>query len=191
MIVKWAQTADGLIARNNFDSKWISNEWSRTLVHKWRAEEDAILVGKNTALYDDPQLGVRDWTGNDPLRIVIDSNLELPGHLKLFDQSVPTLCYNFRISKREGNLEYVLLDRQQPVEHLLTDLHQREVQSLIVEGGAATIDSFLKSGFWDEARIFTSAGVFGNGIAAPRIRDGQLGDTMHIAGDSLSVFIKG
>ena len=111
MILKWAQTADGLIARSNFDSKWISNEWSRTLVHRWRAEEDAILVGKNTAYQDDPQLGVRDWTGHHPLRIVIDRNLELPGHLQLFDQSVATLCYNYRVSKTEQILNiYYLID---------------------------------------------------------------------------------
>jgi len=100
VILKWAQTQDGFIARENFDSKWISGTQSRQLVHQWRAEEQAILVGKNTALHDNPRLNVRDWTGSDPIRVVLDSKLELPTDLHLFDQQIPTL-YLYYPEKRK------------------------------------------------------------------------------------------
>jgi diaminohydroxyphosphoribosylaminopyrimidine deaminase / 5-amino-6-(5-phosphoribosylamino)uracil reductase len=94
VILKWAQTRDGFIARENFDSKWISNSYSRQLVHKWRSEEDAIMVGTQTARYDNPMLNVRDWTGRNPLRIVLDRHMSLKSELHLFDGSQPTLRYN-------------------------------------------------------------------------------------------------
>ena len=107
IILKWAETADGFIARKNFDSKWISNTLSRKLVHKWRTEEDAILVGTNTALYDNPQLNARDWTGNNPVRIVIDRHLKLPADLHLFDEQIPTICYNLIKNRNSGNVTFV------------------------------------------------------------------------------------
>ena len=103
VILKWAETADGFIARENYDSKWISNEFSRQLVHKWRSEEDAILVGKNTALYDNPKLNVRNWTGRDPIRVVIDHNLSLPEELELMSKSEQqTICYNTERDEEKG-----------------------------------------------------------------------------------------
>ena len=125
LILKWAQTQDGFIARENFDSKWISGTQSRQLVHQWRAEEQAILVGKNTALHDNPRLNVRDWTGSDPIRVVLDSKLELPAELHLFDQKIPTLCYNTLKSETLPNLEWVKLPELSP-EALLADLHARK-----------------------------------------------------------------
>src|SRR5690606_13795176 len=105
VILKWAQTLDGFVAREDSTSKWITNASSRQLVHKWRAEEDAIMVGKNTAKYDDPTLNVRDWVGKNPVRLVVDSKLELPNTLKLFDEAVPTICYNTQKDEVKGTLE--------------------------------------------------------------------------------------
>jgi diaminohydroxyphosphoribosylaminopyrimidine deaminase/5-amino-6-(5-phosphoribosylamino)uracil reductase len=168
VILKWAQTQDGFIARENFDSKWISGTQSRQLVHQWRAEEQAILVGKNTALHDNPRLNVRDWTGSDPIRVVLDSKLELPADLHLFDQQIPTLCYTTRKSEKLTNLEWVKLP-QISLEALLADLHARQIQSVLIEGGSQTIHQFLAAGLWDEARVFTASIEFERGIAAPQL----------------------
>jgi diaminohydroxyphosphoribosylaminopyrimidine deaminase/5-amino-6-(5-phosphoribosylamino)uracil reductase len=169
IILKWAQTADGFIARENFDSKWISSEVSRKLVHKWRSEEDAILVGTNTARYDNPKLNIRLWSGLDPIRIVIDKKLTLEKSLHLFDQSQPTICYNLETDEGQPNLEYVKLDSNNFLSELVRDLHQRKIQSVIVEGGATTLQGFIDSQLWDEARIFTSPSSFQTGIKAPII----------------------
>ncbi|QHT72206.1 bifunctional diaminohydroxyphosphoribosylaminopyrimidine deaminase/5-amino-6-(5-phosphoribosylamino)uracil reductase RibD [Rhodocytophaga rosea] len=188
IILKWAQTADGFIARENFDSKWISNDFSRTLVHKWRTEEDAILVGTSTALYDNPQLNVRNWHGENPLRLVIDLNLRLPSHLHLFDRKQPTICYNLHKAGTEENLIWVQL--QQPdnsLQEILQDLYARKVQSVIVEGGSKILNSFIEKGLWDEARIFESPQVFGNGIAAPVLR-AKAKKTENFFGDKLITF---
>lgn len=170
VILKWAQTADGFVARKDLSSKWISNFSSRQLVHKWRAEEDAIMVGKNTAKYDNPALNVRDWVGKNPLRIVIDSRMELPMDLKLYDQAVPTICYNTQKSEVHGNLEFVKLKSGFSVQDILQDLHQKNIQSLIVEGGSFLLNKFLESELWDEARVFTSQNKFEEGIVAPTIQ---------------------
>ncbi len=167
VILKWAQTRDGFVAKRDYSSKWISNSSSRQLVHKWRAEEDAVLVGKNTAKYDDPALNVRDWSGNNPLRVVIDSNLELPKNLKLFDQSQPTICFNTLKSGQEGLVEYVKLPHAYRIDSILNELQQRRVQSVIVEGGTFLLRKFIESELWDEARVFTSHVKFGSGISAP------------------------
>lgn len=169
VILKWAQTQDGFVARKDFSSKWISNSSSRQLVHKWRSEEDSILVGKNTAKFDDPALNVRDWIGKNPLRLVIDSRLELSQSLKLFDQAVPTICYNTQKSEEKGNLEFVKLNPGFSINSILKDLQKRKVQSLIVEGGSFLLNKFLESELWDEARVFTSQNKFEEGIAAPVI----------------------
>jgi diaminohydroxyphosphoribosylaminopyrimidine deaminase/5-amino-6-(5-phosphoribosylamino)uracil reductase len=169
VILKWAQTADGFVARKNFDSKWISGEQSRILVHQWRAEEDAILVGTNTALHDNPRLNVRDWAGKSPLRLVIDKALRLPTTLNLFDRSIPTIVYNFQRSEVSENLTLVKLPKIDFLQALLADLYERKVQSLFVEGGSQLLQSFLNEGLWDEARVFESNTSFSEGIAAPKI----------------------
>jgi diaminohydroxyphosphoribosylaminopyrimidine deaminase/5-amino-6-(5-phosphoribosylamino)uracil reductase len=172
VILKWAQTADGFVARKNFDSKWISGEQSRILVHQWRAEEDAILIGTNTAIYDDPQLNVRDWAGKSPLRLVIDKALRLPATLHLLDRSIPTIVYNLQQTEERENLTLVKLPDDNFLEALLSDLYQRKVQSLFVEGGSQLLQSFLKAGLWDEARVFENEINFDEGIEAPKVNVG-------------------
>lgn len=188
IILKWAETADGFVARKDFDSKWISNEFSRKLVHKWRAEEDAILVGKNTAKYDNPTLNVRDWEGEDPLRIVMDHQLELNEKLNLFDKAIPTICYNLKKSSEDKNLTFVKLAENDFIQDLLNDLHLRNIQSLIVEGGAATINNFINAGLWDEARVFQASTCFGDGILAPQLKNAAFDGKEDIMGDTLTYF---
>lgn len=169
IILKWAETADGFIARESFDSKWISDGFSRQVVHQWRAEEDAILVGFGTALHDNPQLNVRDWAGRNPIRVVIDKDLQLQSNLHLFDGSQKTLCYNFLRDDVNNDIAYVRVDRQNYVSEILADLFSRKIQSMIVEGGAKTLQAFIDAGLWDEARVFVSHQNFEKGISAPRL----------------------
>ncbi len=189
VILKWAQTQDGFIARENFDSKWISGTQSRQLVHQWRAEEQAILVGKNTALHDNPRLNVRDWTGTDPIRVVLDSKLELPTDLHLFDQQIPTLCYTTLKSEKLRNLEWVKLP-QISLEALLADLQARQIQSVLIEGGSHTLNQFLAAGLWDEARVFTAPIEFERGIAAPQLNQSPV-ESHAIGQDQLDLYYHG
>lgn len=182
IILKWAQTSDGFIAEDkhtkrinsaNYSLTNISGELSRTFVHKWRTEEQAILIGTNTALNDNPQLTARLWIGKNPLRLVLDKNLHLPKNLHLFDGFAPTIVFtavkNFPF--KQNNLEYVTIDFANIIPQILDELHKREIQSVIVEGGQILLDAFIKQGIWDEARIFISPskGDFNKGIKAPEI----------------------
>ncbi|NOS55747.1 MAG: bifunctional diaminohydroxyphosphoribosylaminopyrimidine deaminase/5-amino-6-(5-phosphoribosylamino)uracil reductase RibD [Cyclobacteriaceae bacterium] len=167
IILKWAQTADGFLARSNFDSKWISNQYSRQLVHKWRSEEDAVLVGTNTAAHDNPSLTVRDWSGRNPKRVVIDRFMRLPQTLHLFDQSVDTVCYNLVKQEERSYLVFAKLSEKDFIKDLINDLYARDIQSVIVEGGAQTLQLFLEGGWWDEARVFYSRKTFTEGVKAP------------------------
>jgi diaminohydroxyphosphoribosylaminopyrimidine deaminase / 5-amino-6-(5-phosphoribosylamino)uracil reductase len=187
VILKWAQTADGFMARNNYDSKWISNEYSRQLVHKWRSEEDAVLVGKKTAEHDNPKLTVRHWSGRNPVRVVIDRYLQLPDNLYLFDQASKTYWYNLKEDSVMANLIKIKVGDTDLVNRVLQDLHSRNVQSVLIEGGKQTLDLFMNSGFWDEARIFSSIQSFGSGIEAP-VKRGQLISRSEVVGDTLEIF---
>ena len=187
LILKWAETSDGFIARENFDSKWISNEHSRKLVHKWRSEEDAVLVGTGTALHDNPALTVRDWAGRNPVRIVIDRFGKLPQTLALFDGSQQTICYTAHRDESAKNLEVVKLPETDFITAMLNDLFKRNVQSVIIEGGATTLSQFLKERLWDEARIFTSPEQFGSGIAAPKFT-GNLMSRESVFTDTLAIY---
>ncbi len=169
VILKWAQTSDGFVARSDYSSKWISISSSRQLVHRWRSEEDGILVGKNTASHDDPSLNVREWVGENPVRLVIDSRLELPRNIKLFDQTIPTICFNTLKSEKQENLEYVKLREAFEISDLLDELVNRNIQSILVEGGSFLLSKFIASGLWDEARVFTSQNKFEAGIPAPKL----------------------
>lgn len=169
IILKWAETADGFIARKDFSSKWISNIHSRTLVHKWRSEEQAIMIGTNTAYYDNPQLNVREWIGRNPIRILIDKNLNLPLTHHIFDGSQPTFCYNLQKSETSANLHFIRLDKDFFLENILQDLFERKVQSVLVEGGAKLLQSFIEKNLWDEARVFVSQVRFEEGISAPKL----------------------
>jgi len=187
IILKWAQTSDGFLARKNFESKWISNEHARQLVHKWRSEEDAVLVGTRTAQHDNPELTVRDWTGRSPVRIVFDRFLRLSEKSKLFDRTQPTLGYNVIKHEEHKNLALVRVSEENFLEDVLRDLYQRKIQSVIVEGGAQTLSMFMEKGFWDEARVFTSSKIFEEGIHAPLMKWHE-NQHLKIGNDELRVY---
>lgn len=188
VILKWAETADGFIARDTGDSKWISNEISRKLVHRWRTEEDAVLVGTSTAALDDPQLNARDWKGRNPVRIVFDRHLRLDPRLHLFDGSQQTLCYN-TVRQQEGpSLYLVKVSDERFCEDVMADLATRNVQSVMVEGGTTTINLFVRDGLWDEMRVFRTPTVFGAGFPAPTAK-GRMISTTDWAGDVLQTYV--
>ena len=187
ILLKWAQTADGFIAKENYDSKWISNQYSRQLVHKWRSEEDAILAGTQTIRFDDPQLNVRDWSGPNPVRIIVDRFLRLHENHHVFDGSQKTICYNVLKHEEHEKLVLARIPEEDFVQHLVEDLYQRKIQSLLVEGGARTFTHFITSGLWDEARIFISNKCFYRGIKAPQLSGVQI-HQQKIAHDALMIF---
>lgn len=186
VILKWAQTADGFVARENYDSKWISNSKSRQLVHKWRTEEDAILVGKNTAIHDNPSLTSREWVGRNPIRILLDSNLEVKKGANLFDDEAPTLVFNSLKEEESRNVQWIKTELNNPW-NVLRSLHERKIQSVIIEGGSQVLNSFINENCWDEARVFTSQKTFGKGIAAPEI-DGKITLEETIFDDQLIIY---
>ncbi|WP_027000826.1 bifunctional diaminohydroxyphosphoribosylaminopyrimidine deaminase/5-amino-6-(5-phosphoribosylamino)uracil reductase RibD [Eisenibacter elegans] len=174
-VLKWAQTADGFLARADYDSRWISNPLSRMWVHRWRSEEDAVLVGKNTAHYDNPQLNVRQWEGRDPHRLVIDRHNSLAPSLHLFQGEQPTICYNFSKNQQTGNTTWVALPQNDFWQALSDDLYQRGIHSVLVEGGTAIFNALLNDNRWDELHCFEAQEqVFEQGIPAPAIPPGAV-----------------
>lgn len=170
IILKYAQSQDGFMG--NPDKRvLISNAFSQRLVHQWRREETAILVGTNTALLDDPSLTNRFWAGRQPLRLVIDRSLRLPRNLKLFDGTLPTWVFTTQANPPTWeNVRFVQLDEQDSfLEQLLVYLHQQKIQSVLVEGGAQVLESFLEANLWEEARILQSSTRLEEGIVAPQI----------------------
>ncbi|MDB5089871.1 MAG: riboflavin biosynthesis protein RibD [Mucilaginibacter sp.] len=171
IILKWAQTIDGFFAPDDNSQHWITGIESRKLVHQWRSEEDAVLVGKNTVAIDNPQLNVRYAQGRSPKRVVIDRRLELNQNLNVFDQSVETLIFNEVKTDINGKNKYIALedfDRYVP-QYILFQLYLQDIQSVIIEGGARTLNSFIEADLWDEARIFTGEKELKTGIKAPSV----------------------
>ena len=169
-ILKWAQTRDGFIARADLSSRWISSAPARTLTHLWRSQEMAILVGRTTAAVDDPELTVRHAIGQNPVRIVIDPTLSLPQTLKLFNGATDTIILNTVRESTDGPIRFRRIDPLAwSCQALCSTLFQEGLTSIIVEGGALTLRSFIDAEIWDEARIFISATTFGAGIKAPSI----------------------
>lgn len=172
IILKWAQSINGKIGSWGNNRVPISNEYSNRLVHKWRSEEAGILVGTNTALQDDPLLTTRIWNGKNPIRIVIDKQLQLPATLQIFNREARTLIFNSLENSSKENLEFIKLDDNNFLGQLIHSLFELNIQSIIVEGGTKTLQSFIDKGWWDEARVITNKEmVIENGISAPEMKD--------------------
>lgn len=181
IILKWAETADGFIAptsKNKTEPVWITNEISRQLVHKWRAGEQAILAGTHTVLQDNPSLTVRAWTGKNPIRIVIDKDKKLSQEFKIFDSNAPTLV----ISHHNA-------DFNQPLAQQICDiLFFNNINSVIIEGGSRTLQTFIDENLWDEARIFIGNVEFDDGIKAPKFKAKQISEEK-ILNDTLKYYL--
>ena len=173
IILKWAQTLDAYIAPKNRVTQtpvWITNEVSRQLVHKWRSEEQSILVGTTTVLDDNPGLDVRHWKGEDPVRIVIDKELKIPANLKVYDGSVKTIFINETRTYAKGTIFFEKINFSEPIAiQICAVLFKHKIQSLIVEGGTKTIQTFIDENLWDEARVFSGEVHFNDGVNAPKL----------------------
>ncbi|SMC75288.1 diaminohydroxyphosphoribosylaminopyrimidine deaminase [Moheibacter sediminis] len=190
VILKWAQTADGFMAIENGEQKWITNEYSKQLVHKWRTEEQSILVGTKTAETDNPQLNARLWNGNQPIRLVLDKELKLNQNLNLFDRNQKTIIFSEKEKANQENLEFIQtsFDKNLP-DSILQKLHEIGIQSVIIEGGKKTLESFIQKDLWDEARIFTSSESWDSGIKSPEIH-GKMIHSKKIISDKLEIFTR-
>ncbi len=192
IILKWAQSNDGFIAGENYQNgkrTFISNDTSNRLVHKWRSEEAAILVGTNTALLDDPSLTTRLWMGANPIRLVIDRHLKLPLSLQLLNGAVRTIVFNLIKHEDRGNLMYYQVAGDTDLLHqILNALCQQLLNSVIVEGGAQLLQSFIDEGLWDEARIITNSSLYLNGgLPAPRLATCEVENTLKCRQDAITV----
>lgn len=179
IILKWAQSADGFIdikRKPNDGQKpiWLTDEYAKTLVHKWRTEEQSILIGTNTSILDNPNLTARNWIGNNPLRIVIDKELKLKSELNIFNKEAPTIIIADNSRKNEinkilsKNIGIEFVDFSNDIgKQLFNILYKRNIQSIIIEGGSKTLSYFIENNYWDEARIFISTINIKDGIKAP------------------------
>ncbi len=172
IILKWAETQDGFIAPITQEIGkpfWITCPESKQLVHKWRTEEAAIMVGTNTAEKDNPALTARLWKGNQPIRIVLDRKLKLKKDLKIFDTSSTTLVFTEIEKETTNSTEYIKVNFNFLHAELLKVLYQKNIQSVIIEGGKQTLQSFINLNLWDEARVFIGETTLINGITCPVI----------------------
>lgn len=192
LILKWAQTSDGFIDidRMNKSSKnnWITTPLSKKLVHKWRSEEQSILIATNTAINDNPELNVREWRGKNPLRIVLDINDRLPKSLKIFDGSTPTLIFTAKKKNNLSNIEYVVINpKENIIDQILFECYKRNIQSIIIEGGGQLLTSFIKTNIWDEAQVFEGKKQFNKGLMAPKLNCPHK-EEYYISSDKLRIY---
>lgn len=189
IVLKWAQSADGFIGKEN-ERTLISHASTQVLVHRWRSEEAAIMVGTKTALVDDPQLNNRLYSGPSPTRILIDRNLRVPPSANLFDNSQPTIIYNYCKNEQQGNNRFLQIKNgADEWLQIFAALYHQGIQSVLVEGGAKLLQSLLDAGLWDEARVINNQQLpLGSGVAAPKLLHAELQETTTIASDTISIF---
>ncbi len=176
VILKWAESKDGFIAplktlRKEQKPVWITNEFSRQLVHKWRSEDQAILVGTQTVIDDNPKLDVRDWKGNNPVKVIIDQNNRIPLESQVFEGQSKTIVFSKTLPKnKKENCIFEIVDFEKNIaDQILQSLYKHQIQSIIIEGGQKTLQTFIDEDIWDEARIFIGTNYFEKGIKAPII----------------------
>lgn len=196
IILKWAQSKNGMIAPEIQKERkpfWISNPYSKQLVHKWRSEEQAILVGTNTVIKDNPKLTTRLWKGESPTRIILDSKLRLPLDSHIFDDSVKTIVIiddstSAEIDKTFHKTHFERIKfGEDTAKHILNVLFQYDIQSVIIEGGTQTLKTFIEENLWDEARVTIGDVVIENGIAAPQLQSKPLKEVV-INTDIIRIF---
>lgn len=189
IILKWAKTQNGYFAPINRTRVQLSNKHSQQLVHKWRTEEAAIMIGHQTAISDNPQLTSRLWQGKQPLRIVLDKRLALPHDLNIFSAEAPTWVINEQKDEVKDNVSFVKTTFDEILlTRILGKLHEANILSLIVEGGAVLLQSFIDAGLWDEARVFTTEKMLEEGVEAPTLKNANAAFSTNIDSDVLHVY---
>lgn len=187
IILKWAETENGFITPLPRQEIQITSAGSKMISHRWRTEEDCILIGKNTALIDDPSLTAREWPGRNPVRAVVDWDLTLPAFLNIFDKDADTFIFNGIKTEKIKNLTYFKLETRAYVpQYILFQLYLMDLHSVIIEGGAGLLNQFISTDLWDEARIFSSNKSFLSGLAAP-VLHGKLLSIDNYGSDQLTI----
>lgn len=175
IILKWAETTDAYFAPKSAEQKWITNVYSKQLVHWWRTQEQAIIVGKNTALIDNPQLNARLINKHSPIRLLIDQHLQIPNDFHLYDQSVKSIIFNSIKDEIDDEIYFKQINFNQNIlPQVLKILYQENIQSVIVEGGVKTLNAFIEQNIWDEARILSSNEFWNDGIKSPELKGSLL-----------------
>ncbi|WP_127141673.1 bifunctional diaminohydroxyphosphoribosylaminopyrimidine deaminase/5-amino-6-(5-phosphoribosylamino)uracil reductase RibD [Flagellimonas marinaquae] len=196
IILKWAESNDGFLApekslrNSNPEPFWISNPYSKQLVHQWRSQEQAILVGTRTVLEDNPKLTTREWSGKNPVRVVLDRDLKIDADHHVLDKSEQTIVLTSvdDASKYVEGVNYEVIDFSQSLAQQICEvLHQHDITSVIVEGGAQMLQTFINAHMWDEARVFKGIIDFKKGLPAPRLQ-GTLQHQEQILTDTLSIY---
>ena len=193
IILKWAQTLNCKMAGQGSDRLYITNEFTNRVVHKWRSEEASILIGTNTALVDNPELTTRLWRGNNPIRLIVDMDLKLPLHLKIFNAEARTIVFN-KVKHEEGRniLFYQVTEDVNLIHQITNALYQLKILSVIVEGGAKLLQAFIDEDMWDEARVITNEGlIVNNGLQAPQFISASKLDEEKIFTDKVELFRPG
>lgn len=187
VLLKWAQTPAGFIDNSggkDGEVSWISAPETQVKVHKWRSETQAILVGKNTVLNDNPSLTVRAVGGKNPMRIVLDSNNEVSPEAAIFNEESETIVFNLEIDSQRNNVQFIQLKALDP-QSILSKLFELSVQSVLIEGGRTVLQSFIYAELWDEARIISGRNEFNSGTLAPQLRGKKIDEEIFY-GDHIS-----
>lgn len=191
IILKWAQTKDGYLdkLRTIADKgvNWISSPETKVLVHKWRSQEQSILVGKNTVLNDNPSLTVRELTGKNPIRIILDSHCKIDKSYAVLNNKVPSIILNLDKNESCGSAEWIRL-RNMEINTILETLYAKDIQSVFVEGGTSVLHSFIQNNSWDEARVIIGNTFFSEGSKAPVIADAPV-FTFQFSTDIINYYI--
>lgn len=190
IILKWAQTKNHFISSGSVERLHISNDFTNRLVHQWRSEEASILVGTNTALMDDPQLTNRYFNNRQPIRLVLDKELKLPFSSKLMNQDAPTIIFNYLKHAEESQPRYYQITKDENVvQQIIHALYQQNIQSVLVEGGAQLLQSFINEGLWDEARVITNEEMsVAHGLSAPALFNQSLISEQQVLSDAIKVY---
>lgn len=187
IILKWAQSTDGFIApikKNEQKPVWLSNNYSRQLTHKWRSEEMAILVGKNTVIDDNPSLTTRHWKGKNPVRLFIDTQNEMGNSYQILNEEALT----YRFTKNKKSKIDVVIPFEHTVQEICDFCFEKNLQSVIIEGGRQTLQSFIDAGLWDEARVFETKLELQQGLSAPTLKNFSKTSTVLIDSDCLHFY---
>lgn len=191
IILKWAQSQDGFIAPSEKLEKkpvWITNPYSRQMVHKWRSEEQAILVGTQTVIDDNPKLDTRDWAGDNPIRLALDQNNRIPENSQILNNQVKTILFSkSKTAVIKENTTFECIDFQKNVaKQIVESLYEHQIQSVIIEGGSQTLQTFIDAKLWDEARVFIGNIHFTNGKKKPQLVSKEA-EKQYIGADELII----
>lgn len=191
IVLKWAQTANGYFAPKDGTQQWITGAIAKSIAHQWRGEEDAILVGKRTALIDNPQLTNRSQKGKNPIRIIIDKDLAIPATHHIYNNEAKTIIFNELKTDVIGNIHFVQMEDMKfyLAQKIAFQLYLMDIQSVIIEGGVQILNQFITANLWDEARVFTAKSTWKDGVKAPEIK-GNIISQLQLNEDELIIYTK-